>query len=206
VDVRLETSVERFEGDGHVARAVLSGGETVDCALAIIGIGVLPNSELAAEAGLKVENGIVVDELCHTSDPDIFAAGDVTNHPNALLGRRIRLESWENAQNQGIAAGKSMLDRGEPYAEIPWFWSDQHDANIQMMGLPENWDHAATRGSPRGGEFVTFYLRAGLIVGAISVNNPRDLRFARRLMQAKKQVSVADLENPDVRMQSLLKG
>ena len=206
VDVRLETSVARFEGDGHVARAELSDGETVDCALAIIGIGVLPNTELAAQAGLKVENGIVVDELCRTSDPDIFAAGDVTSHPNPFLGHGIRLESWENAQNQGIAAGKSMLDGGAPYDEIPWFWSDQHDANIQMMGLPENWDHAATRGNPADGEFVTFYLRAGQIVGAIAVNNPRDLRFAKRLMQAKKQVSVADLENPEIKMQTLLRG
>jgi 3-phenylpropionate/trans-cinnamate dioxygenase ferredoxin reductase subunit len=206
VDVRLETSVERFEGNGRVARAVLSGGEVIDCSLVVIGIGVIPNSELAAEAGLAVENGIVVDELCRTSDPDIFAAGDVTNHPNELLGRRVRLESWENAQNQGIAAGKSMLDKGERYNEIPWFWSDQHDANIQMIGLPENWDHVATRGEPAEGNFITFYLRAGIIVGAIAVNNPRDLRFAKRLMQAAKQVSVDQLADPSVKMQALLKG
>ncbi len=206
VDVRLETSVSRFEGNGKITRAVLSDGATIDCSLAIIGIGVLPNSELAAQAGLKVENGIEVDDHCRTSDPDIFAAGDVTFHPNAILGHRLRLESWENAQNQGIAAARSMLDKGEAYGDIPWFWSDQFDANIQMIGLPENWDHAATRGSREEGEFVTFYLRAGLVVGAISINNPRDLRFAKRLMQMKKQVSVADLENPDVKLQALVKG
>lgn len=206
VDVRLESSVERFEGNGRVARAVLSDGGTIECSLVVVGIGVIPNSELAGEAGLAVENGIVVDALCRTSDPDIFAAGDVTSHPSALLGRRVRLESWENAQNQGIAAGKSMLDRGAPYSEVPWFWSDQHDANIQMVGLPENWDHAATRGDPATGTFITFYLRAEQVVGAIAVNNGRDVRFAKRLMQAGKQVSAADLANPDIKLQALLKG
>src|SRR5690606_34885991 len=154
----------------------------------------------------EVENGIVVDEFCRTSDPDIFAAGDVTSQPNALLGRRVRLESWENAQNQGIAAAKSMLDKGTPDNESPWFWSDQHDANIQMVGLPENWDHVATRGDPATCTFVTFYLRAGLVIGAIAVNNGRDLRFAKRLMQTGKQVSADDLANPDIKLQALLKG
>jgi len=206
IDIRLNTGVTRFEGDGALRRAVLTDGSSVDCSLAVIGIGVVPNSEIAAEAGIEVNNGIVVDDLCRTSDPDIFAAGDVTNHPNAILGRHLRLESWENAQNQGIAAGKSMLDKGESYSEIPWFWSDQHDANIQMIGVPEAWNEVATRGNPADNEFMTVYLMNGIIVGAITVNNPRDLRFAKRLMQAGKQVSAADIANPDVKMQALLKG
>jgi 3-phenylpropionate/trans-cinnamate dioxygenase ferredoxin reductase subunit len=206
IDVRLNTGVERFEGDGGIERAVLSDGETIDCSLAVIGIGVIANSELAEEAGIAVDNGIVVDDQCHTSDPDVFSAGDVTNHPNDLLGRRVRLESWENAQNQGIAAGKSMLDKGEPYAEIPWFWSDQHDANIQMIGLPENWDEVVTRGDPAEGSFLTMYRSEGRIIGAIAVNNARDIRFAKRLMQAGKVVSADDLANPDIKMQALLKG
>lgn len=206
IDVRLSTGVERFEGDGRIERAVLSDGDTIECSLAVVGIGVIANSELAEEAGIKVDNGIVVDDQCHTSDPDVFSAGDVTNHPNNLLGKRIRLESWENAQNQGIAAGKSMLDKGETYAEIPWFWSDQHDANIQMIGLPENWDSVATRGDPAEGSFLTMYLTDGKIVGAIAVNNARDIRFAKRLMLAEKIVSADDLANPDIKMQALLKG
>ena len=206
IDVRLNTGVTRFEGNGTLQRAILSDGDTIECSLAVIGIGVLPNAEIAAAAGIEVDNGIKVDDLCHTSDPDIFAAGDVTNHPNALLGKRIRLESWENAQNQGIAAGKSMLDKGEAYAEIPWFWSDQHDANIQMIGLPENWDEVATRGNPDDGEFMSVYLKDGRIIGAISVNNPRDLRFAKRLMQAEKPVSASDIEDTSIKMQALLKG
>ena len=206
VDVRLNTGVEKLEGGGAVSRAILSDGSAIDCSIVVIGIGVLPNVELAEEAGLEVDNGIVVDEFCRTSDPDIFSAGDVTNHPNGLLGRRIRLESWENAMNQGINAGKSMLDAGAPYSEIPWFWSDQFDANIQMIGLPEEWDETATRGDKSANEFVEFYLKDGVIVGAISVNSTRDLRFGKRLMQAGKQVAAADLANTDIKMQALLKG
>ena len=206
IDVRLNTGVERFEGDGALQRAILSDGDTIVCTLAVVGIGVLPNVEIAAEAGIEIDNGIKVDDLCSTSDPKIFSAGDVTNHPNALLGKRIRLESWENAQNQGIAAGKSMLDKGESYSEIPWFWSDQHDANIQMIGLPEAWDEVATRGDTGDNEFMTIYLKDSKIIGAISVNNPRDLRFAKRLMQAGKPVSATDIADTSIKMQALLKG
>jgi 3-phenylpropionate/trans-cinnamate dioxygenase ferredoxin reductase subunit len=205
VDVRLGTAVETLEGDGRLQRAVLPDGESIDCVLAIIGIGVIPNVELAEAAGLEVDNGIVVDELGRTSDPDIFSAGDVTNHPNGILDRRIRLESWENAQNQGIAIGKSMLDTGEAYNEIPWFWSDQFEANLQMIGLPQDWDDEATRGDMAEGQFVTFYLKDGKIVGGISVNNPRDLRFGKRLMLAGKTVNAEELADPSIKMQSLLK-
>ena len=161
VDIRCDTGVERLEGNGAVARAVLSDGSALDISMAVIGVGVVPNSELAADAGIDVDNGIVVDELCRTSDPDVFAAGDVTNHPNPLLDRRIRLESWENAQNQAIAAAKAMLDKGEAYGEIPWFWSDQYDMNIQLVGLPAAWDEAVTRGDPASGQFIVFYLKDG---------------------------------------------
>jgi len=206
VDVRLNTGVDRFEGDGSLQRAVLSDGDIIDCSLAVVGIGVLANTELAEEAGLELDNGIKVDDLCRTSDPDIFSAGDVTNHPNAILGKNIRLESWENAQNQGITASKSMLDKAESYTEIPWFWSDQHDANIQMIGLPENWDEVVTRGDIANNEFMTAYLKDSKIIGAISVNLGRDLRFAKRLMLAEKPVSASDLADTTIKMQALLKG
>jgi len=206
VDVRLETSVERFEGLGRIARAVLSDGTAIEADVAIIGIGVVPNVELAAEAGIAVDNGVVVDDMGQSSDPDIFAAGDVTNHPNALLGRRIRLESWENAQNQAINAAKSMLGAGEPYAEIPWFWSDQYDVNIQLVGLPEGWTETVTRGDRDAGRFIVFYLKDGRIDGAAAIDTPRDIRFARRLMAAGKTVDPAQLADPEVKLQALLKG
>lgn len=206
VDIRLSMGVDRLEGDGRLARAVLSDGTTLDVSVAVIGIGVIPNAELAAEAGLDVDNGIVVDELCRTSDPDIFSAGDVTNHPNKLLGRRIRLESWENAQNQGIAAAKSMLDKGEAYTEIPWFWSDQHGVNIQLVGLPMDWDETVTRGDRNSGQFVVFFLKDGKIDGAAGIDQGRDVRIAKRMMQAGKQVSAADLADESIKLQKLMKG
>jgi 3-phenylpropionate/trans-cinnamate dioxygenase ferredoxin reductase subunit len=164
----------------------------------------IPNSP--SRPGSPIDNGIVVDEYGQTSHPDIFAAGDVTNHPNPLLGRRVRLESWENAQNQAINAAKAMLGTKQPYAEIPWFWSDQYDANIQMMGLPEDWDETVIRGDRDAGEFIEFYLKDGEIQGAAAINNPRDLRFTRRMMTSGKKFDAASLADPDIKLQKLLKG
>jgi 3-phenylpropionate/trans-cinnamate dioxygenase ferredoxin reductase subunit len=204
VDIRLNCGVAGFEGDGRLERVALSDGSTVEAAVAVIGIGIVPNVELAAEAGITVENGIVVDDLCRTSAADVFGCGEVTNQP-ALGGGRVRLESWENAQNQGIAGAKSMLDAGAPFGEIPWFWSDQFDANLQLVGLPAGWDEEATRGSMADGAFITFYLKGGRIDGAVAVNKGGDLRFARRLMNAGVTVTAAELADPSVKLQALLK-
>ena len=204
VDVRLNTCVEKLRGGGSVSRVSLSDGSELDCSLVIVGIGVLPNVELAKEAGLLVDNGIVVNDRCQTSDPDIFSAGDVTNHPNSLLGRRIRLESWDNAMKQGIHAGMAMLGKGEPYSEVPWFWSNQFDANIQIIGVPEEWDQSVVRGNKEANEFVEFYLKNNFIVGALAVNNNRDLRIGRRLMQIGKDVRSKDLADVGIKMQTLL--
>ena len=178
----------------------------IECDIAVIGIGLTPNTDLANKAGLEIDNGIVVDETGRTSHPNIYAAGDNTNHPNPLLGKRIRLESWENAQNQAICAAKAMLGGTDTYSEIPWFWSDQYDANIQLMGLPDNFDQTAIRGDRDGGEFVEFYLKEGKLEGAAAINNARDLRFTRRMMMSGKTFHPADLENPDIKLQKLLKG
>ena len=205
VDVRLGATVEALTGEGRVTGVSLAG-ETLAATAVVIGIGIVPNVELAEAAGLEVDNGIRVDALCRTSDPDIFAAGDVTNHPNLLLGRNIRLESWENAQNQGIAAARAMLGGDTPYCEIPWFWSDQYDVNIQLVGLPAGFDETVTRGERAGGSFVEFYIKGGRIDGAAAINNPRDIRFARRLMQARKTVDPEALADPAVKLQALLRG
>ncbi len=206
VEIRLGRGLAEFKGANRLERAALSDGAEVACDLAVVGIGLIPSTELAQAAGLAVDDGIVVDETGRTSHPDIYAAGDVANHPNALLGRRLRLESWENAQNQAIATAKAMLGNAQPYAEIPWFWSDRYDANIQLMGLPVEWDETVVRGERESGSFVEFYLKAGRIEGAAAVNNPRDLRFTRRLMISGKMFDGSALADPSVKLQSLLKG
>jgi 3-phenylpropionate/trans-cinnamate dioxygenase ferredoxin reductase component len=205
-DIRLNCSVSRFEGTTRLERVQLTDGRVLEVSAAVIGVGIAPNDELARAAGLAVDNGILVDEYGHTSHPDIFAAGDVTNHPNALVGRRIRLESWENAQNQAIVAGKAMLGKTEtPYAEVPWFWSEQYDANLQLIGLPRAWDKIATRKTGAAGSFLVCYFNAGRIEGAVGMNSGRDLKFVRRLMQARVVVDPERISDPSVRLQDLLK-
>ena len=206
VEIRCGVSIDCFEGDDKLERAVMTDGNIIDCDIAVIGIGLTPNIELAQAAGLEVNDGIVVNEQGQTSHPDIYAAGDNANHPNALLGRRIRLESWENAQNQAICAAKAMLGQENTYAEIPWFWSDQYGANIQLMGLPETWDETVVRGNRDNAEFVEFYLKNGQIEGAAAINNPRDLRFTRRMMMSNKKFIASELADPEVKLQKLLKG
>ena len=204
IDIRLNTSVKSFKGDGSVTRVCLSDNSQIDCSSVVIGIGVLPNVELAEEAGLLVDNGIVVDDLCATSDKDIFAAGDVANHPNNFLKQRVRLESWDNAMKQGISAGISMLGKGKSYSEIPWFWSQQFDANIQIIGIPDSWDEAVVRGTKTANEFTEFYLKDNQIVGAVAVNNNREIRVTKRLMQSGKKIESADLTDSSKNIQTLV--
>lgn len=209
VELRLGAAVARLEGDGRVARAVFKDGVALDVDAVVIGIGVQPNAELAAEAGLDIDTtngGIVVDEHGRTADPAIFAAGDVASHPNALVGRRIRLESWENAQNQAIHVAKAILGRAEqPYAEVPWFWSDQHDVNIQLIGLPQRWDRAVTRGDRSAGTFLVAYFDGPALVGAAAFNAGRDLRFVRRMMQMRIAVAPERFTDAQVKLPDLLK-
>jgi 3-phenylpropionate/trans-cinnamate dioxygenase ferredoxin reductase subunit len=169
----------------------------------VAGIGLEPDVALAREAGLTVDNGVIVDEQGRTSDPDIFAAGDCANTPLPCLGRRVRLESWANAQNQAIVAAKAALGQDARYDELPWFWSDQYDVNLQILGLPARWPEPVVRGDPASGSFSHFYLDGERIAAIVSVNAPRDLRAAKKLVQTRKPVSAASLADPAVQLQRL---
>ena len=206
VTVRLQTTVTKFEGGGKVERAVLASGEILPVTMVVIGIGIVPNQELAQAAGLAVDNGILTDACGRTDDPLVFAAGDVTNHANEFLRRRVRLESWANAQNQAIAAAKAMLGKKEPYVEIPWFWSDQYNLNIQMLGIPHKTDASVVRGDRAKDQFLEFFLFEGTIEAVAAINSPRDLRFAKRLMQIDKPIDPARLADVSVPLQDLAKG
>jgi NADPH-dependent 2,4-dienoyl-CoA reductase/sulfur reductase-like enzyme len=182
VDLRTGVTVQRIQDVEGKAGVVLGDSEVLVADAVVIGIGVLPNVELAEEAGLAVENGILVDAHGRTSDPAIYAAGDVTNHDNPLLGRRIRLESWQNAQNQAIAVARNILGAETAYAEVPWFWSDQFGLNLQIAGVPGPDDQVVQRGHLGQGPVAFFHLRAGRLVAAIGIDSGRDIRFAKEII------------------------
>ena len=197
---------EKIETGSDGCRIVCTDGTVVEGNTIIAGIGVIPNSELAEAAGLKCEGGIWVDEFTRTEDPDIHAAGDVTNHVNpALGGRRIRLETWQNAQNQAAAAAKIICGRQEPYADTPWGWSDQYDCNLQMLGIPDTFDGPVVRGRADDGTFSLFYLKDGKVNAMAAVNAVRDVAVSRRLVAGGIPVDAARLADPDQPMKDLMR-
>ncbi|WP_242901696.1 NAD(P)/FAD-dependent oxidoreductase [Actinomadura terrae] len=172
VDLRLDQGVAGFWGAGQVSAVVTSGGAEVPADVVIVGIGVRPNTRLAEEAGLEVSDGVLVDASLRTSDPDIYAAGDVANAYNPLLGRRIRVEHWANALNGGAAAARAMLGRDVSYDRVPYFFSDQYDLGMEMSGVasPGEYDEIVYRGDVEGREFIAFWLSGGRVVGGMNVN------------------------------------
>jgi 3-phenylpropionate/trans-cinnamate dioxygenase ferredoxin reductase component len=203
VSFRLGVGVAAIEDTADAVVVTLSDGTSVRGDAAVAGIGIMPNVAVAQAAGLEIDNGIIVDERTQTSDPCVFAAGDVANMPLGCLGARIRLESWANAQNQAIVAAKAALGKEGRYDELPWFWSDQYDLNLQMLGVPARWSEPVVRGALDGESFSLFYLEGENIVGVIAANAPRELRAAKRLMQQRKPVRAEDLANPATNLAKL---
>ncbi|MFN3232017.1 MAG: NAD(P)/FAD-dependent oxidoreductase [Alphaproteobacteria bacterium] len=203
VDIQCGMGVSAFEGDGKVQRVICSGGEMIDADLVVIGVGVLPNVELAADCGLDVDNGIIVDEFAATTDPAIFAAGDCTNHPNALLGGRLRLESVQNAVDQAKTAVSSMLGDPKPYAEVPWFWSDQYDLKLQIVGLSEPTDDVVIRGNPADRKFSVIYLRDGVFTAINCVNNIKDFMAAKKMVGTDRRIDPALLADADTPLKEM---
>lgn len=205
VKIHFDTAVRHIEGNRRVERVVCHDGRRFDADLIIVAIGVVPDVSIAEATGLATDNGILVDASGRTSHHKVFAAGDVTNHPNALLGRRVRLESWQNAQNQAVAVGKTVCGKAEPYADLPWFWSDQFDLNLQMAGLPLTWDHAVVRGDMAEENFAVFYVQADHVVGISTINRPRDMSIGRRLIEQGIVIDRAKLADEQIPLKSLLK-
>ncbi|MEP2422143.1 MAG: FAD-dependent oxidoreductase [Nitratireductor sp.] len=188
VDVRTGASLARLMGDGsRVRAAVLDDGSTVAADLVLVGIGGIANDDLAAAAGLAVDGGILVDASCRTSDPAIFAAGDCAVFPFA--GRRVRLESVQNAVDQGIAVADALLGRDVAYAPVPWFWSDQYDAKLQSVGLALDYDRVIPVAAARAGGWAFWYFRAGTAVAVDTINDARTHMAARRLFASGAALS-----------------
>jgi 3-phenylpropionate/trans-cinnamate dioxygenase ferredoxin reductase subunit len=204
--VQLHTgeAIERFEGTTRVERVVSSSGRTIDCDFVVVGVGIEPATELAQDAGLEVDNGIVVNEYCETSAPDIYAAGDVASFYHPLLDTRLRVEHWSNAQNQGITAAKNMLGKQKAYDDIPWFWSDQYDLNMQYIGHAPRWDEIVLRGDVAGRSFTAFYVEGGRLRAALAVNHQRDIRASRELIKRGAPVSADALRDETRELNSLV--
>ena len=164
----------------------------------VVGCGVLPADELAVAAGLACENGIVVDDRCRTSDPVIFAAGDCTSHPSLRYGRRLRLESVDNAFEQGASAALNMLGLETVHDKVPWFWSDQYDLKLIIIGIGQGYDTVVMRGDPATHAFSACYLRGGELISVDSINSPKDQMAARRLIAARARPNPDRLADPTV--------
>lgn len=183
VEVELGARIERLEGEGgRVQAVVMADGRRYPADLVVVGIGVLPNAELAAAAGIACENGILVDEHGRTSDPRVFAAGDCANHPNRYARGRIRLESVQNAIDQARSVAAAILGQDEPYDAVPWFWSDQYEVKLQMAGLSLGHDAQVVRGDVASGRFSVFYFAGGRLIAIDSVNRAGDHMAGRKLL------------------------
>ncbi|MEO8667192.1 MAG: FAD-dependent oxidoreductase [Bauldia sp.] len=184
-DLRFKTPVGAIIGEGGKVVAVETAtGERIAADVAVIGIGILPNVEMAAEAGLAIDNGILVDASMATSDPAVVSIGDCVTFDHWDLGRRVRLESVQNAVDQGKTAALTLLGKGEPYRAVPWFWSDQGDVKLQMVGLSNDADRSVLRGRADDGSFSVFHFAAGRLVAIDSVNRPSDHMVGRRMIGA----------------------
>lgn len=202
VEIRTGMRAESFAGADRLTGVVCDGGEVVPADLAVVGIGIEPNVELAEGVGLDCNDGIVVDAYTRTSDPHIYAAGDCTNHPNSVLGRRLRLESVPNAMEQSRVAAANLADTPRAYANVPWFWSDQYDLKLQMVGFSTEAERQVVRGSPETRRFAIFYLDGATLVAADAVNSTREFMVARQLVG--KDVDPGQLADPNVDLKTVL--
>ncbi|WP_420560512.1 NAD(P)/FAD-dependent oxidoreductase [Tepidicaulis sp.] len=205
VKILTGAAVSGFEGkDGQLTKVTCADGTAHEADFVVVGVGILPNVELAVEANLKVENGIAVDECCRTSDPDIYAAGDCTNHPNPLLGERLRLESVHNALEQAKTAAAAICGKEKPYAQIPWFWSDQYDLKLQIVGLSAGYDQAVVRGNPdEGRSFAVFYLKEGRLIAVDAINRAPEFMMSKQLIAKGVSIPAEKLRDENINMKEM---
>ncbi|MGI9237529.1 MAG: NAD(P)/FAD-dependent oxidoreductase, partial [Woeseiaceae bacterium] len=203
VRLRLSMGVSALIGKRHVQHVVLADGEEIPADVVVIGAGILPNTELAQQAGLDVADGIIVDERCQTSNVDIYAIGDCTFHPNGVYGRRIRLESVHNALEQAKTAASNIAGKETRYCQVPWFWSDQYDLKLQIAGLSAGYDKIAIRGNPAERSFSCLYLKEGRLIAVDAVNSPRDFMQSKPLIAAHAEIPIDELADSDRSLKDL---
>jgi 3-phenylpropionate/trans-cinnamate dioxygenase ferredoxin reductase subunit len=191
-------SVEAIEGDGAVGAVRLGDGQRIDADFVVVGVGVEPRVELAQAAGLRIDNGVVCDEFLRTNAESIYAAGDVANAQHPLLGRRIRVEHWANALNQGPAAARNMLGREEPYDRVPYFFSDQYEVGMEYSGYAADWDEVVFRGDVDAREFIAFWLKDQRVLAGMNVNVWDVTGDIQALIRSGRPVDGAVLADTDV--------
>ena len=197
VKIELKSSVSSFEGNdtSSMLSCVVCKDKFLEADTAIVGIGVLPNIELASDAQIHCDNGITTDERCQTSVPDIYAIGDCANHPNPILRRRLRLESVPNAMDQAKVAAANIMGKNKTYSGVPWFWSDQYDLKLQMVGYSADSDTQVLRGDKDRQQFTIFYLKENRLVGVDAVNSARDFMMGRKFYgQLFDPLKLADMD------------
>jgi len=197
VKLMAQTAVEAFEGQRKIERVRTDDGRTLDADLVVVGIGVAPRTALAEIGGLKIDNGIVVDQRLRTSAADVLAAGDVANAAHPFHGRHIRVEHWDNAIHQGEAAARSMLGREEPYERIPYFFSDQYEVGMEYVGYATDWDEVIFRGDLEAREFIAFWLKDKRLLAGMNVNVWDVSDQIRELIRLRRPLDRDRLANPD---------
>ena len=206
VTLRCDTEVVAIEddgGDGQVAAVVTSCGYRVLADLVVVGIGLLPNVELAQSAGIACDDGITVDEYGRTNIDNIYAAGDCANHPNPIYQRRLRLESVQNAVDQGKTVAATICGKDKPYAQVPWFWSDQYDLKLQTAGINAGYDQTVIRGDVDSRSFAVFYLREGRLLAVDAINRPAEFVVARTIIGNNIAVSAERLQDESLPAKAL---
>ncbi|MDO8414965.1 MAG: FAD-dependent oxidoreductase [Agitococcus sp.] len=205
VKIHTGISVSAIVGDGRVEKVICSNGAEFPADVVIIGVGVLPNVELAQEAGIEVDNGIIVDEFCRTNDAHIVAAGDCANHFNAIYGRRMRLESVPNASEQGKTAAASLCGLTKAYKSLPWFWSDQYDLKLQIAGLSQGYDQVVVRGDKLASRsFAAFYFKDGHLIAADCINRPQEFMLSKKIITEGIVIEPSRLADETISVKEML--
>ncbi len=204
VSFELNAAIERFEGEGGKVIGVrLADGRLIACDIVLLGVGIIPNDELAKASGLECANGVVVDEHARTADPSVFAIGDVTHRPLPLYDRMFRLESVANALEQAKQAAAAIVGRPAPPQEVTWNWSDQYDLKLQLAGMPFDADTLLVRGDPASAKFAVFHLKGDLVQAVEAVNAPAEFMAGKQLIGQRKPIDRARLADPAVSMKEV---
>ena len=204
VKLRLSTGISAFRGDGRIEAVETADGELIPADFTVVGVGIMPNTELASAAGVSVDDGIVVDDTCQTSDPDIYAVGDCTRHPNSIYDQALRLESVHNALEQAKTAVSNICGNEVHYSQVPWFWSDQYDLKLQIAGLSAGYDDVVIRGNPADRSFACLYLKNEVLIATDAVNSPKEFVQSKALIANHTKISREDLADTDKELKAFL--